>query len=147
MTTQVLWLEWSWGELYLIYATNICAVSLGPMDTQSFPFCNGFSDLGWVDVTLPCPMNFPIQIVVTVATVRKYSKCGLTQWNNEEKYWWVRLIKAYLRPPVWDGFYNFIIVNSVMGLGIPRPQQKTSTHFLDCSSVPWNDNFLFLQDS
>lgn len=69
-----------------------------------------------------------------------------TQWNNEEKYW-VRLIKAYLRPPVWDGFYNFIIVNSLMGLGIPRPQQKTSTHFLDCSSVPWNENFLFLQDS
>ena len=34
-----------------------------------------------------------------------------------------------------------------MGLGIPRPQQKTSTQFLDCSSVPWNDNFLFLQDS
>ena len=30
-----------------------------------------------------------------------------------------------------------------MGLGIPRPQQKTSTLFLDCSSVPWNENCLF----
>ena len=34
-----------------------------------------------------------------------------------------------------------------MGLGIPSPQQKTSSHFLDCSSVPWNENCLFLQDS
>ena len=66
MTTQVLWPEWGWGELYLIYATKMCR----------FIGSHGYS-LGCVGVTLPCPMNFPIQIVVTVATVRKYSKCGL----------------------------------------------------------------------
>lgn len=30
-----------------------------------------------------------------------------------------------------------------MGLGIPRPQQKTSTHFLDCSSPLEREFFVF----
>ena len=67
------------------------------MDTQPCPFCDGFSDLGWVGVTLPCPMNFPIEIVVTVATVRKYSKCGL---SNEIMKRILSEIKTYLRSPV-----------------------------------------------
>ena len=71
------------------------------MDTQPCPLCNGFSDLGWVGgwlgVTLPCPMNFLIQIVVTVASVRNYSKCGL---SNEMMKWILSEIKTYLRLPV-----------------------------------------------
>ena len=109
MTKQVLWSAWGWGKL-LDIPYKKCSVWLSPMDTQPCPFCNGFSVLGWVGVTLSCPVNFFIQIVVTVATVRKYSKCDL---SNEIMKKTLSEIKTYLRLPVWDGFYNFATVNSV----------------------------------
>ena len=38
---------------------------------------------------------------------------------------------------------SYLIYKQVMGLGILRPQQKTSTHFLDCSSPLEREFFAF----